>query len=146
MFTGTYSCSPFEPDVLHHPSSPTASRISRARRAIRQQSPMSVRGPGSKSNTTARGVSRSLASAIGAWISIAAMFPAHTSAAGSSMQQYSMPPWRSPGPERDGHPLRSVPRAALLEEPWPSVPFGKRRNVSARPRRCGTITGAMRAW
>ncbi len=107
------------------------------RRAIAQQSEMSVRGPGSKSKTTARGVSRSAASAIGACSSIAAMLPAHTIAAGSSMQQYSMPPLRSPGPRATathpgrwfGHrfskkPCLSVPSGISLERQRPPPQMG----------------------
>ena len=92
VLSGTYICSPFDPEVLHQPSRPTDSSTSRIPMATTQHSTIDVFGPGSKSNTRVRGVSRSAASAIGAWISIAAMLAAHTIAAGSSIRQYSIPP------------------------------------------------------
>ena len=74
------------------------------------------------------------------------MLPAHTIAAVLSMQQYSMPPLRSPGPSAtDTHSGRWSGQR-FSKNPWPSVPLGNRRNVNARPRRWGTATGAMRAW
>ena len=57
-----------------------------------------------------------------------------------------MPPWRSPGPSATDTHSGRWPGQRFSKNPCVSVPFGKRRNVSARPRRCGHgITGAMRA-
>ena len=72
------------------PSTPTSCTTprDRPRRALRvpaiaisQQSTIVAGAPGSKSNTSCRGVSRSSANAIGTWISRAAMLAAHTNAA-----------------------------------------------------------------
>ncbi len=73
------------------------------------------------------------------------MFPAHTSAAVSSMQQYSIPPRRSPGPSATGTHSGRCCGQRFSKKPVASVPLGKRRNVSARPRRWGTKYGATRA-
>ena len=91
-----------------------------------------------------RGDSRSTASAIGACSSSAAMLAAHTSAAGSSNTQYSMPPLWSPGPGAAGTQGGRWLGHRFSKKPFASTPLGNRRNVRARPARWGTITGAMR--
>ena len=148
VFSGTYSCSPFEPDVLHHPSSSTAARTSRTRSGdARSSRVMSVRGPGSKSNTTARGVSRSAASAIGACSSMAAMFAGpHQRRRAPRCSSTRCRRWRSPGPERHRHPLRPVVRAALLEEALAVGAVGEAAERQRPAPQVGQTTGAMRAW
>ena len=113
--------------------------------AVRAHSRMAAGGPGSRSNTTMRGVSRSSASAMGAWSSSAAMLAAQTSAAGSSITQYSMIPLWSPGPGAVGNHSGRCLAHRFSKKPLSSTPLGNRLNVSARPARCGNITGAMRA-
>ena len=76
---------------------------------------------------------------------MAAMFAAQTMEAGVSRQQYSMPPCRSPGPRATLTHSGRWPGQRFSKKPLVSVPFGKRLNVSARPRKCGSAYGAMRA-
>ncbi len=106
---------------------------------------MAAGGPGSRSNTTMRGVSRSSARAIGACSSSAAMLAAHTSAAGSSITQYWITPSRSPGPAAVGTHTGRCLAQRFSKNPFSSTPFGNRLKVSARPARWGSMTGAMRA-
>ena len=88
VFSGTYSCRPFEPDVLAHAVQPH-----RGEHVARQQRDLAALDDGrrlarDRSRTRrSRGVSRSSASAIGTCSSSAAMFADHTSAAGSSKRQ-----------------------------------------------------------
>ncbi len=114
-------------------------------RAVRAHSGMAAGGPGSRSKTTIRGVSRSSASAIGACSSSAAMLAAQTSAAGSSITQYWMTPLWSPGPGAVGTHAGRCCAQRFSKKPFCSTPLGKRLKVSARPARWGSITGAMRA-
>ena len=146
VLSGTYSCRPFDPDVLQHPSSPTAASTSRTCRAIAQQSVMSVFGPGSKSNTTARGESRSSAERhrrvqldgghVGGpdqrrrLIEAAVLDPALAVARA----------------ERDADPLRAVIRTSLLEEPLGVGAVGEPLERQRPPRRGGAARpAAMRA-
>jgi hypothetical protein len=82
---------------------------------------------------------------MGAWISSAAMLAAHTSAAAESRQQYPIGPVRSPGPAMVRIQRGRWPGQRFSKNEPPSTPSGKRRRVTPRSSRCGTMTGATRA-
>ncbi len=72
------------------------------------------------------------------------MFAAHTSAGRSSSSQYWIVPLLSPGPAAVGtHGGRCFGHRFSKNDP-PSTPSGKRLNVSALSRMCGSIVGAIR--
>src|SRR4029077_18930449 len=59
VLSGTYSCRPFEPEVLAQQSSPCSANRSRSIKPTLQHSTIVAGGPGSRSNTIVRGCGRS---------------------------------------------------------------------------------------
>jgi hypothetical protein len=146
--SGTYICSPFEPEVLAKLSSSKWEKSWRRRSAIRQQSRMFAGGPGSRSKASTVGCRDRFASASDGCSSIAASCAIQISVGRSLQTQKSMSPARSPACTvavltQSGRCLgqRFSKNAFSLS----STPSGKRRRVTARPERCGSIAGAMRA-
>ena len=129
-------------------STPKWPNMSRSRSATRQQSTMSAGGPGSRSKASTVGRVGARASESEGCSSIAASCAIQTSVGRPSQTQKSILPARGPASTRAvfthfGRCLgqRFSKKAASRS----STPSGKRRSVTARPARWGTIAAATLA-
>ncbi len=147
-FSGTYTCIPFEPEVLGKLSTPKWPNMSRSRSATRQQSTTSAGGPGSRSKASTVGRVGARPSESEGCSSTAASCAIQTRVGRPSQTQKSILP--AFGPARTlvvfTHLGRCLgQRFSKKAESRSSTPSGKRRRVTARPFRWGTIASATLA-
>ena len=146
VFSGTYICRPFEPDVFAQPSSPTAASTSRAQQRDlaalddrRRRARVEVEDHRQwRVEVVGRAPSARAAPS-------AAMLAAHTERGRLVEPAVADVAVVIAGPERVSIHSGRCFGQRFSKKPFLSTPFGNRFSVMHRPARCGSITGAMRA-